>query len=886
MFRFLIMYVFVLVFPYVGSTQSISVKPFLQVLDENSTKIVFETTTVTTAAVHFGPTPFDLNTIVAGTSQTGNGSSRIFTTHLQNLSELTKYYYKVVLANGVQSAVYHFITLASQEKEQNINFISMSDIQRQGSYPNVYSNIINNGIIPIMNQDFENGLDDLHGLLIPGDLVQNGGAYSTWKSDFFDLGENVTTVVPIYPALGNHEYYDNGLQNYLKYFDLPLNGDANFPEQWWYKDFSNIRVISLNSNSNSTEKALQITWLNNLLNSICTNPQLDFVFVQLHHPYKSEPWTPGESSFTGQVVGILENFTTTCHKPTIHLFGHTHAYSRGQSKLHQHLWVNVATAGGAIDYWGQYPNHDYDEFSHSEDEYGFVLLKGQAGPDPEILVKRYSRGDDGVTKNNEITDSIVLKKFDFSPQKPKAIWPTGNIDFNCTTLKAGSFFDPKNFHQASQWQLSLTNDFSSPLFDVWKQHKNLYNNVDAQSGEDLTDEDDFVFTPGTTYYWRVRYRDNYLRWSEWSDPQSFATQSATMTTNLLINPDGENGITSWNGQIEALTSNQCNSVPVYQGSRFFGVGGICANEQNLGLADQSVNVSAYANQIDNGVLHVYYGGYLRTWGVNNDLPEVSVEFINESGQTTTTSFFGNNQPQWLLVQRMLPIPPLTRRIKFILRGTRISGGDNDSYFDNLFLRLVEATECPQCFGLSGTDNDNDGFCSDVDCNENDAEIYPGAVELCDTKDNNCDLKTDTGTQVNWTGNGDGVNWTDPQNWSQNMVPLPCQHVFISVQDSVVIDGYHVVKSLTIGNLAIVEISEGGHLVMEPSFENNISSLNLAGVLFNSGRMDINKSSLNGIAITGNLNNTGRIYINGIQNSSILSNTGSILENQGLIKIKH
>ncbi|MBK6564489.1 MAG: hypothetical protein IPG18_04690 [Saprospiraceae bacterium] len=36
------------------------------------------------------------------------------------------------------------------------------------------------------------------------------------------------------------------------------------------------------------------------------------------------------------------------------------------------------------------------------------------------------------------------------------------------------------------------------------------------------------------------------------------------------------------------------------------------------------------------------------------------------------------------------IPPLTRRIKFILRGTRISGGDNDSYFDNLFLRLVEA----------------------------------------------------------------------------------------------------------------------------------------------------------------------------------------------------
>ncbi|MBK6564491.1 MAG: hypothetical protein IPG18_04700 [Saprospiraceae bacterium] len=76
----------------------------------------------------------------------------------------------------------------------------------------------------------------------------------------------------------------------------------------------------------------------------------------------------------------------------------THAYSGGKaSKLHQHLWVNVATT--AVQFvMGPISNHDYDEFSHSEDEYGFVLLKGQAGPDPEILVKRYSRGDDGVTK--------------------------------------------------------------------------------------------------------------------------------------------------------------------------------------------------------------------------------------------------------------------------------------------------------------------------------------------------------------------------------------------------------------------------------------------------------------------------------------------------------
>ncbi|MBI2667135.1 putative metal-binding motif-containing protein, partial [Candidatus Woesearchaeota archaeon] len=40
--------------------------------------------------------------------------------------------------------------------------------------------------------------------------------------------------------------------------------------------------------------------------------------------------------------------------------------------------------------------------------------------------------------------------------------------------------------------------------------------------------------------------------------------------------------------------------------------------------------------------------------------------------------------------------------------------------------------------LDCIDNDNDGFCNDVDCNDNNKDIYPGAEELCsDNVDNNC-----------------------------------------------------------------------------------------------------------------------------------------------------
>jgi large repetitive protein len=43
--------------------------------------------------------------------------------------------------------------------------------------------------------------------------------------------------------------------------------------------------------------------------------------------------------------------------------------------------------------------------------------------------------------------------------------------------------------------------------------------------------------------------------------------------------------------------------------------------------------------------------------------------------------------------------------------------------------------CGNCPELE--DNDQDGFTSDVDCDDNDPTVYPGAPELCDGKDNDC-----------------------------------------------------------------------------------------------------------------------------------------------------
>ncbi len=674
-------------------SQNIKVQPYLQDATPNSIYILWETDSGEESTVEWGLSPALGNTTV-GTATPSDGSSRIHEVQLENLERFTKYYYRVITGSAT-SEVFSFKTPPFPTDNESFRIVAMSDMQRDGSHPDKFQEIVEEGVIQYLEDEIGGDItDNLALVMIPGDLVVTGTNYSQWENHFFNPGQALFSNIPLYPVLGNHEA-DSPF--YFAYFKLPDNGSAGFEEHWWYKDYGNVRIIGLDSNS-PYDNDTQLNWMDGVLSDACNNNDIDFVFAQLHHPFKSELWTPGEKDYTGEVITKLETFTNDCGKPSIHFFGHTHGYSRGQSRDHKHLWVNVATAGGAIDNWGEFPNFDYDEFSVSQDEYGFVVMEVTDGADPKFTLKRIGRGDQDVIENNVVRDSLVVRRAASPVNTPTGIFPKNiTVSPDCVVLRATDFSSSNSdaLHGQSHWQVTdIENDFSNPVKESWKNYENWYFDTDTQQNDNLFDEAVTDLAEFETYWWRVRYRDREMNWSDWSEPVSFDT-SESQEVNLLLNGGAEEQLTHWQiiqGEVEALTAGECNGVNPNSGDYYFAVGGLCDHSE-IGIAHQNVSVTEYASEIDQGGFNANFGGYLSNFN-GSDLPEMRLLFLDDTNTELGTSETLSTQNSfWTYLELATEIPIGTRSITFELKGTRNAGTDNDSYFDDLFLYLGDAAEC-------------------------------------------------------------------------------------------------------------------------------------------------------------------------------------------------
>ena len=675
------------------------VAPYLQNATPNSMTIMWETDSESPSIVEWGMYAF-LTETVSGSSFSNYGNSKIHTVEIPNLLPNTRYYYRVVVGNYESySELHDFITPPEPSSESSFRIIAMSDMQRDNSNPNKFNEVIHDGVIDYISEEYSDDLAaELAMVLVTGDLVVTGTSYYQWQDHFFEPSKDLFSHVPLYPVFGNHE---QNTDYFINYFHPPDNGTPGYEEHWYYTDYSNLRVIGLDSNGGYQVQE-QLDWLEAVLQDACFNDHIDFVFAQLHHPYKSELWTPGESNYTGDVIDRMENFSDDCGKPSIHFFGHTHGYSRGQSHDHNHLWVNVATAGGAIDYWGEWPQADYDEFTVTQDEWGFVIVDLEAGEEPQFALKRISRGNAHTYRDNEIRDEIVIRFNNIPPNQPIGLALMGQQDPDFLILNADSFSDVDGDEPISaQWSVYEDCDlFSTPIVTEFINMENWYYNENTQESVEINELILSGLNGNSSYCWQVRYRDSSLGWSEWSVPVSFETGESQYSDNLLFNPGAELGTEGWHvieGYMESLEAYVCDGIEPHSGDYYFIVGALC-NTVSYSEAYQEIDLFNYEDCIDQGLAYANYGGYLSDWG-GSDHPEMAIAFIDEYGnQISQTETVGTYNAFWTLFSNEDQIPPGTRYIHMILMGTRYAGDDNDSYFDDLFLRVWQDNDCLNLLG--------------------------------------------------------------------------------------------------------------------------------------------------------------------------------------------
>ena len=95
---------------------------------------------------------------------------------------------------------------------------------------------------------------------------------------------------------------------------------------------------------------------------------------------------------------------------------------------------------------------------------------------------------------------------------------------------------------------------------------------------------------------------------------------------------------------------------------------------------------------------------MSNWG-GDDHPELTISFINQNGQESIINqTLDTYNSFWTPLSDEVFIPIGTQSIRMILSGTRYAGDDNDSYFDDLFLRIWQDENCLGILGDLNNDN--------------------------------------------------------------------------------------------------------------------------------------------------------------------------------------
>lgn len=260
---------------------------------------------------------------------------------------------------------------------------------------------------PAVRRELVAAIDQTHPAFISigGDLTYNGNDPNDWKTWDSETAIWRQHHIPVYPAIGNHELHG----------DLPIalaNYFARFPDlrdsRFYSVRAANTLMLVLDS-ALDEQSGPQGEWLAAKLDAI--PPDIDFVFIVLHHP----PYT--SSSNMGKFEGggghsaraseqalakMLESRQQRSPVRFVVFSGHVHNYER-----HEHGGVTYFVTGGGAAHAYPIPRDPGDPYQDHRINYHYILCTVDRGL-LQITMNRLELAPDGHATWTQ-PDSVTIR---------------------------------------------------------------------------------------------------------------------------------------------------------------------------------------------------------------------------------------------------------------------------------------------------------------------------------------------------------------------------------------------------------------------------------------------------------------------------------------------
>lgn len=517
-----------------------TLKPYLQSATDHSVWISWRTTTGTESTVQWGAAADALTETVTGSYHTFAANYLWHSVKISGLQPNTAYYYKVRTGSD-SSTVFRFRTYQNPATANgHIRVLIVGDTQHPITAQRTFQ-AAKAKLEEKYGPDLEN---EVQLILKQGDNV-DAGVLSQYISMHFDPLSNLSGNIPTMTVLGNHEYYQNSdLSYYFPHFefddpDLQYNGMAGQNGEHYYA-FRVGPVLFCMLNSNEWWSS-QTQWLGNVVTAANADPTVKWLFGTAHHPLRCENWiSDGSAYIRDQIIPALR----ASEKTAMYTSGHSHMYARGANR-DSSMWEVISGGGGLIQNWNQNPEQDYPDVQRSFDVWTYQIM--DIDLDAQTMdIECYSIGNNDYVLNNELIDHFHRYFGKKGPAQPALIAPTDTLLQLPYTFEGSEYFSQDGEpYNSTEFELAgPSGDFDAELilnvkrdFEDYFQieDKTYFSPIDQMAGVNifqLTVDSTQVFA-GKNWL-RVRYRDQNLEWSPWSEPMAFTAQNGK--TPLPLDP--------------------------------------------------------------------------------------------------------------------------------------------------------------------------------------------------------------------------------------------------------------------------------------------------------------------------------------------------------------